>query len=198
MKLLLSPSIALGALLAAPWVAVGAPVTVLAPGSVWEYTFQDPTSDANWNTTTGGWGTGAAPFSNGSGGDFGANTTWPADGDRDDDLWVRRQVNFSGLDLGSLLYELGVDNGFKLYLNGNLVASDNAEGFTSRWEYSGALTGALPGNNIVALALEDHGGATAFDMQITGNSIPTGVPDSGPTLALLSLGALTLNRLRRR
>ena len=91
-----------------------------------------------------------------------------------------------------------MDNGFKLYLNGNLVASDNAEGFTSRWEYSGALTGALPGNNIVALALEDHGGATAFDMQITGNSIPTGVPDSGPTLALLSLGALTLNRLRRR
>jgi hypothetical protein len=44
---------------------------VLPPGSMWEYTFTDPTSDANWNTTTGGWTTGPAPFGNEVSGDFG-------------------------------------------------------------------------------------------------------------------------------
>lgn len=194
-SLTLALGMALAAPLAAPLAASAAPVIALAPGSVWEYTFQDPTSAPNWNNTTGGWQTGNAPFSNVVGGDFGYGTIWPADSTLGDDLWVRTQVDFSGLNLASLLYELGVDNGFSLYLNGNLVASDNAEGFTSRWEYSGPLPGALPGVNIIALALEDHGGLTAFDMQITGTT--DRVPDSTSTLTLLSLGALAISRFRR-
>lgn len=40
---------------------VGA-VTLLPPGHTWEYTFIDPTGDSSWNTSTGGWFTGPAPF----------------------------------------------------------------------------------------------------------------------------------------
>ena len=45
------------------------------------------------------------------------------------------------------------------------VASDNAEGFTFRWEYSGTFPSLNAGTNVIAVALEDHGGATAFDME---------------------------------
>ena len=124
----------------------------LPPGATWEYTFTDPTADASWNTSSGGWNTGPAPFGNSFGGDFGysSGTFWPADGDRDDDLWVRTTVDLSTFDLGSLIWQLGADNGFKLYLNGSLLAADNAEGYTARWEYSGPLTGAVAGQNYIA------------------------------------------------
>ena len=50
----------------------------------------------------------------------------------------------------------------------------NAEEYTFRWEYSGDFGAALvPGVNVIAVALEDHGGATAFDMEITGPPPPT-------------------------
>jgi hypothetical protein len=180
--------------------------TILAPQSgAWEYTFVDPTAGA-WNTTTGGgWATGAAPFGNcavvchGSDplGQFNYNTLWNADGADGDDLWVRRAVDFTGYDLSTIAWDLGVDNGFKLYLNGVLVGGTNAEGYTFRWEYSGAFgAAALPGINILAVALEDHGGLTAFDMQITG----TAVPEPGSTFALLltGLGALGAGYRRSR
>jgi hypothetical protein len=164
--------------------------TILATGSSWEYTFTDPTGDATWNTTTGsvGWLTGLAPFGNhccnGDGFDF--VTPWPADGDLDDDLWVKTAVDFTGFDLSTITWNLGVDNGFKLYLNGSLIDSDNAEGYTSQWEYTGAFgAAAVPGINIVAVALEDHGGLTAFDMEINGTAA---VPDVASTLTLLVTG----------
>ena len=175
--------------------------TILATGSTWEYTFSDPTADATWNTTGGaGWLTGTAPFGNnccaGDGFDFA--TLWPADGSDGDDLWVRKTVDFTGFDLSSISWNLGVDNGFKLYLNGALISSANEEGYTFKWEYSGAFPAVLSGTNIVAVALEDHGGLTAFDMQVTGNA----VPDVASTLTLLltGLGVLGVgyNRSRSR
>jgi hypothetical protein len=167
--------------------SVASAATILAAGaSDWEYTFLDPTGDLTWNTTTGGWATGAAPFGTEVTGDFAYNTLWPADATATltDDLWVRRAVDFAGFDLSSITWNLGVDNGYKLYLNGVLVSSDNAEGFTNRWEYTGIFPGALPGMNILALALEDHGGLTAFDMEINGQA----VPDMGNTMPLLLAG----------
>jgi len=175
--------------------------TILATGSTWEYTFADPTADPLWSTTGGaGWLTGPAPFGNvccnGDGFDFA--TLWPADGTDGDDLWVRKAVDFTGFSLSSIGWDLGVDNGYKLYLNGALVAGANAEGYTFKWEYSGTFAGALPGMNILAVALEDHGGATAFDMQITGDAVA--VPDPVSTLPLLlaGLGILGIGRKRSR
>jgi hypothetical protein len=173
---------------------------ILAPGSTWEYTFTDPTGDATWNTTTGGWTTGAAPFSNAGSGDFAFNTPWPADGTGtlNDDLWVRTTIDLTGYDLSTIAWDLGVDNGFALYANGILVGSANEEGFTFRWEYSGNFAAALnPGVNVLAVALEDHGGATAFDMQVTGDRASS-VPDTGSSLTLLGIGLCAMRFAAKR
>jgi hypothetical protein len=183
--------------------------TILPPKDNWEYTFTDPTGTSTWNTTTdvgGIWSLGQAPFGNQTSGDpnFIENTFWPADIQDGDDLWIRRAVDLTGWGLNSIRWDLGVDNGFKLYANGFLVASDNAEGYTSRWEYPNGTFGLnnsflVPGINVIAVALEDHGGATAWDMQITGDRMATAVPEPA-TLTLFGIGlaGLAKRRLRRR
>lgn len=187
-------AVALGAAAAAFSTPVQAAL-IFAPHSMWEYTFADPTGSATWKTTTGlggGWAAGSAPFGNHTGaftpdlaGDFSFATLWASDGVDGDDLWVRTAVDFTGFDLSTVAWGLGVDNGYTLYLNGALVSTANGEGYTSRWEYSGGFTGLLPGVNVLAVALEDHGGLTAFDMQVTGDL--TAVPEPG-TLVLLGTG----------
>ena len=180
--------------------------TILATRSLWEYTFTDPTADPTWNTTTGGWTTGLAPFGNQVSGGytdpdgyFAYQTYWiPAgfNGASESNLWVRKAIDLSGFDLSSAGWDLGVDNGFTLFINGVQVASDFAEEYTYRWEYSGSFGSAIqPGMNVIAVALHDHGGWTAFDMQVTANAIPE------PTSLLLlgtGLGALGLATWHRK
>jgi hypothetical protein len=171
---------------------------IQAPGAVWEYTFSTP-SDVNWKTGAGGgFATGTAPFGNTSGGDFGYSTFWGADGGDGVDVYLRRTLDLTGYDLSTIAWDLGVDNGFALYANGVLVGAANAEGFTSRWEYTGGFGSSLvAGINYIAVELEDHGGATAFDMQIRGER-STSVPDAGSTLGLLLLSAGLLAAARRK
>jgi len=148
---------------------------ILPVGHTWEYTFDDPTVvDPTWNETTGGWVTAPAPFATCcSGTGFYPATIWPADTNNDDDLWVRTSVDLTGVDLSDVVWGLGVDNGFKLYANGTLVDSGDASGGTHYWEYSGDFDGDLvPGVNVIAVALKDYGGATAFDMVVAVGSVP--------------------------
>jgi hypothetical protein len=151
--------------------------TVLERYSNYEYKFAPAPS--GWNTTIGGWSTGDAPFGNVATGSqaasqynslFNYNTLWPADGADGMDLFVRKTIDLSDYDLNSINWFLGVDNGYALYINGQLVSSGNAEGYTYEWEYSGTIPSQflVQGNNLVAVALEDHGSLTAFDMKITG------------------------------
>ncbi len=177
---------------------------ILAPGSIWQYTFADPTANTGWNNLgfdDSGWNTGAAPFSNCDAcpdPNFNKVTNWSADGLDGDDLWVRAQIDLTNIDLSTLAWDLGVDNGFKLYANGIQIGAGNAEGFTYRWEYSGNFTGALlvQGINVIAVALEDHGGATAFDMQVRGD-IRVAAPEPGSMLLLLlGLSGFVVSRRR--
>ena len=104
-------------------------ITLRPPGHTWEYTFTDPTGNPAWNTTTGvgdTWSSGPAPFGNNKGGypsadplgQFDYATYWEADGSDGYDLWVRTSIDLTGVDLSSVLWDLGVDNGFNLYSNG--------------------------------------------------------------------------------
>ncbi len=161
--------------------------TVLDRYSNYEYKFAP--APLGWNTTTGGWSTGDAPFGNVAAGSqaaaqynssFNYNTYWPADIADGMDLFVRRTVDLSDYDLNSINWFLGVDNGYALYVNGNLISSGNAEGYTYEWEYSGTIPSQylIQGNNLIAVALEDHGVLTAFDMKITGTPNATSSTNS--------------------
>ena len=175
-------------------------VVILAPGSTWEYTFDDPGPNLSWTVETGGWSTGPAPFSNAVGGLFAQRTEWPAEDPFDftDDLWVRTTFDLTGIsDLSSIAWDIAIDNGFTLYLNGELVAAQNKEGDAHWWDYSGVFDQALlePGENRIALALEDHGGGTAFDFQV---GVYCEVPEVASSGLLLGCAFAGIAFLKRR
>lgn len=172
-------------------------VTHIAPGATYRYV--DATaatlastagiSTAGWTLPgydDSQWFTGAAPFGNTAGGDFGANTQW----DVDYDPLLRTSITL--LSPAQQTVYLGVDNGFVMYVNGVQVASANAGGFTSRWEYIFTIPADrfVAGTNTIAIALDDYGGLTAFDMMIEGP-----VPAPG-ALALMGVAGLAARRRR--
>jgi hypothetical protein len=75
---------------------------------------------------------------------------------------------------------IAIDNGINsMYLNGvRSTGSINAEGAAFRWEsvFDIAAAYTLAGTNVLALQLEDHGGATGYDMMITSNDAAINPP----------------------
>lgn len=151
---------------------------IVPPGSEYEYIFKPP--PAGWMNTTGGWPLGIAPFGNEANGtppEFNYRTYWPSDDKDDYDLFVRKTITLPGFNLSNVHWHIGVDNGFVLYVNGFAVDSASLDGYASRWEYNGTFPAAFlrPGDNIIAVALTDNGGLTAFDMMIDYTGPPPGL-----------------------
>jgi hypothetical protein len=147
----------------------------------------------------GGWAVGRAPFGNqfdASGSNtFSYRTYWP----EKSFLYVRKKIFLNAKDLTSLNWYLGVDNGYKLYVNGTLVSSKYEEGYTNNWEYQGAIPRQFLklGENIISLELQDGGGLTAFDMVLTAINLSRPVKylwSNNQTSALITVNpSLTTN-----
>ena len=201
--------------------------------STWRYVNATPgTTQAvplNWFSSSfddSGWSTGAAPFTSNTanpastfGSDF-ANAGTPFGGSApaipsSGTLWnvgfdpyVRIHFNLAAPE--ALTIWLAVDNGINsMYLNGTqATGSVNAEGQGFRWEHVFDIGAqyTVAGDNVLALQLEDHGGATAFMAVVTSDDSnsnpvfttnPPAVPEPG-TLAVLAIGIGAMGLLRRR
>lgn len=143
--------------------------TIIKPHDFYEYSLVTP--PVGWQLSYGGWAISQAPFGNNIGYDsyFDYLTYWP----ENSFLYLRKQIDLSDFAIETLNWYLGVDNGYKLFVNGNLVSEAYADGYTFRWEYSGTINPVYLTNgiNIIAIECEDRGGLTAFDMMLTGQSL---------------------------
>lgn len=140
------------------------------------------------NTVTGEWQKGKAPF----GSDFTspvpgleANTIWPINSK----LYLRKTTDLSNFDLNTVEWKIAVDNGYKFYVNGNLIGNDFQEGYTYFWEYQGVIPMAYLNekNNVFEYELEDTGGLSVFETQLTATPFYTILWSTGATTPTINV-----------
>jgi hypothetical protein len=187
---MLKKSILIGAALALSTIAE--PITLIAQQDYWQYSVLSTNLDASLATVNYGtvdwdalsWSDGQAAFAeeiNSS--PLVRHTIWSAD----QDLALQKMVTIDGTFNGDLTLNLALDNGAIVFVNGNEVFRDVAEGNTEYWEYTHSVSNSFfhQGKNIIQVLAEDHGGNTYFDMRLTGDVTPSSVPE--PSMLMLAL-----------
>ena len=182
-------------------VASASLTTLVDEGASWQYTTLTNDLWSNWNAVDYGsfdwehanYSTAQAGF--GYGGGLPANTYWAPD----TDLALRTTFDLSGT-LSNLMLNVASDNGFAIFVNGQQIAKDNAEGYTNKWEYTYNVGSSAfkQGINRIDVLAEDHGGWTFFDMKMTGDVAAPVVPAPGAlVLGWMGLGLIGWVKKRR-
>jgi hypothetical protein len=149
--------------------------TLIVPGDAnqtlqghnFEYSSNTPI--AGWETQNGGWNSGNLPFIGTSTGAQPNSTYWPIG----TTYYLRTRINLTNYDLSNVYWHIAVDNGYTLYLNGQLISNAYASGTAIQWEYTGQFnpTNLIQGFNDIAVIIADDGaGAAVFNMMLTANN----------------------------
>lgn len=179
-------------------VSQAALVSLIDQSSLWEFTDQTASLGTQWSSVTynsfdwsgASWQTNYGPFGNTLDPNFPTYSYWPAGRH----LALQQTFSISGALNTPLTLNIGADNGFLVFVNGNNeIARNNPSNATSYWRYSYLLPTDhfLTGSNLIQVLAEDNNYTTYFDLQLTGDVNPAIPVDAVPepaTLLLLGTG----------
>jgi len=132
---------------------------------------------------------------------FGNRATYNTYWTQRTDLALIKEIDIEGT-LDNILLSVCIDNGFAIFVNGNLAAKQQIEAFANDWRFNYNLSPTLfnVGKNEIAVLAEDHGYGTYFDMRMTADITPVAptVPAPEPSSMILGITALTGFILRKK
>lgn len=99
--------------------------------------------------------------------------------------------------LSNVSASFGVDNGLFVWLNGSFLGGYLRPGGVTLGEFTLSLGNLGAGMNYLQILREDHGGASGYAVEVTGDMNPAPIPLPASGL-LLAGGAVALAGLRRR